>query len=951
MITKRKLSHVLLAGAAATVLAACSDTSIASPGTPATPGGGGGGGMPPVASAADVAPSDGCYPGTTSVTLDRRNTPGDTTDDVVACALSGIITADVTIPSEAIVAISGNVQVGEDGGTSATLTIEPGAVLFGSSGADVLVINRGSQIQAEGTSTNPIIMTSVDDINNGASANSGNAAIGAITDPTNRGDWGGLVLNGDAPINACNDATATGGTVDCVKAGEGSTGEFGGADPTDDSGTLRYLQLRYAGFEITPQNELNGIAFQGTGSGTEVEFVQVYNNADDGIEFFGGTTNARYLALNGNGDDSLDYTDGWVGSAQFVLVEHTDDGDQGFEFDSNGDNNVATPRSNPTISNFTIVGDPRSSDIGVLIREGSAGTFVNGIVAGPFSEGALNIDNTETFNRFGAGSEPIVLDSLLLDAAVPIIESEGVTPDPFDLSDFFDANFDNIVLDGATLVDNFFPSTRELPIPTVDPTSLGGFFVAADVIGAFPTTDDADANWATGWTFNLVADGTIDECPTGTTDTGEEINSQKVCELTGVVRNDLELSPGVFYELVGNTQIGADVGADASAGDPAILTINPGVTIFGSAGKDFLVINRGSEIRANGTSDAPITLTSRQDVEGVATATDRGRWGGLIINGRAPINACDNALATGGAVDCVKSGEGSTGEFGGATPTDNSGNLFYVVVKYAGNEITPANELNGIAFQGVGSETDVDFIQVHNNSDDGVEFFGGTVSASHVVLTGNNDDSIDWTDGWIGSLQFGIVQHATNFGDQGIEADNNGDDNLALPRSNPTLSNLTIMGQAGSTGDVGMLLREGTDVKLVNAIVVDFDGGGIDVDQTETFNRLALDGGAVSDLTTDPDGLVLRSVFLDNAINIVDTGGDPVVLSGSLDASVAGGTSDLSGPTLVTGAQGLVPGTNITAGGITPIDPEAALELEPGAYLGAVEDVDDTWYEGWTFTD
>lgn len=963
MISKGKLSHVLLAGVAATVLAACSDTTIASPGvagspptSPPPP--------PPATSAVDVVPASGCYTGTTSTTLDR-GTPSDTTDDIVACALTGVITADVTIPADAIVALSGNVQVGEDGGTSATLTIRPGAVLFGSSGADFLVVNRGSQIQAEGSVSSPIIMTSASDLNNGASADSGDAAVGAITDTTVRGEWGGLILNGDAPINACDDATATGGTAACVKSGEGSTGEFGGADPADDSGTLRYLQVRYAGFEITPDNELNGIAFQGTGSGTEVEFIQVYNNADDGVEFFGGTTNASYVALNGNGDDSLDYTDGWVGSAQFVLVQHTDDADQGFEFDNNGDDNAATPRSNPTISNFTIVGDAADSDIGVLIREGSGGTFVNGVVTGPFSAGALNIDNTETFDRLGAGTEPIVLGSLLLDATVGIIENDeedaGGNPiaDPFDLSDFIDTNFSDVVEDTSTLANSYFPGMRELSIPTVDPVSLGGFFVAADAIGAFRTTDLPDANWATGWTFNLVADGTIGECPAGTTDTGEEINGQSVCELTGVVRNDLELSPGVLYELVGNTQIGADVGADGSGGDPAILTINPGVTIFGSDGADFLVVNRGSQIRANGTVDAPITMTARVDVEGLATSTTRGAWGGLIINGRAPINACDSALATGGAVDCVKAGEGSTGEFGGALSTDNSGNIFYTIVKYAGNEITPDNELNGIAFQGVGSQTDVDFVQVHNNADDGVEFFGGTVDASHVVLTGNRDDSIDWTDGWIGSLQFGIVQHKADDADQAIEADNNGDDNTALPRSNPTLSNLTLIGQVGGDSDIGILLREGTDVKLVNTIAVDFNEGGLDVDQAETFNRLALDTGAASDLTTDPDGLVLRSIFLDNVTNILegdeeDAGGNPIAdpadLSDGLEASVVTGTSDLSGTTLVTGAQGLVPGTNIT-GAVAAVDPQAALGLEPGAYLGAVEDVDDTWYQGWTFTD
>ena len=106
-------------------------------------------------------------------------------------------------------------------------------------------------------------------------------------------------------------------------------------------------------------------------------------------------------------------------------------------------------------------------------------------------------------------------------------------------------------------------------------------------------------------------------------------------------------------------------------------------------------------------------------------------------------------------------GEANSGLFGGADPGDNSGVLNYVVVKYAGSNVDPENQLNGIAFQG-GAGTRVDYIQVHNNLDDGIEMFGGTVNLKHVVLSGNADDSLDWTDGWIGNVQFlQIVQAAT----------------------------------------------------------------------------------------------------------------------------------------------------------------------------------------------
>ena len=924
MLNKRTLRRGLLAGAAALAFAACSDTEIASPGTTTTPT------PTPTPSATptptatiNLVPTNGCYAGTTQIPL---ATSGDLVDMDV-CALSGDISSDVTIPEGATVAISGIVNVGVDGGASATLTIEPGAVLFGSEGADVLVVNRGSEIIASGTSSNPIVFTARADINTDGSA-------GANTNDALRGQWGGIALNGFAPINACDDATATGGTAGCVKAGEGSTGEFGGDNPADSSGTLQYVQVRYAGFEITSKNELNGIAFQGVGSGTTVDHIQVHNNADDGVEFFGGTVGVKYVLLTGNDDDSMDYTDGWAGSAQFVVVEHFDDGagDQGFEFDNNGDDNIATPFSDPTISNFTIVGSQAgSSDIGMLIREGTKGTFVNGIVSGGWDDGALDIDQSATFDNLQAGD--ITFGSLLLDANISVIEEAG---DAVDLTDFFAANFSNVVADGATLVDGFFPGTREGNIPTVDPTTFGSFFSAADRIGAFNSTETAENNWTTGWTFDFAGSGAIDECPAGTNESTEEINGQKICRLTGTLIDDTVLAPGVLYELVGKTEVGRDVGADgaSASGTSATLTIQPGVTLFGSSGADFLVVNRGSKIRANGTEANPITMTSRSDVEGTATAATRGEWGGLIINGRAPINACDDATATGGSNDCVKAGEGSTGEFGGDLSTDDSGNLFYLIVKHAGFEITAKNELNGIAFQGVGSGTDVDYVQVYNNADDGVEFFGGTVNASHLFLNGNDDDSMDYTDGWTGSAQFVIVEHFDDgAGDQGFEFDNNGDDNIATPFSDPTISNFTIVGSETGSSDIGMLIREGTKGTFINGVVGGgWDDGALDIDQSATFDNLQAAGGDIT----------FGSLYLGTttANNFVDEAGDPVVLSTFIPANFSN---------IVEGADalaGFVPGTAITA--VTAVDPTTE-GLAAGSYVGAVEDANDTWYEGWTF--
>ena len=237
------------------------------------------------------------------------------------------------------------------------------------------------------------------------------------------------------------------------------------------------------------------------------------------------------------------------------------------------------------------------------------------------------------------------------------------------------------------------------------------------------------------------------------------------------------------------------------------------MTIVGDDAEDFLVISRGSQILANGTSTAPVTLTALDDVEGVNLGSARGLWGGLVINGNAPINDCPEG-AEGGTAACTKEGEANSGLFGGDLPDDSSGVLNYVVVKYAGSNVDPENQLNGIAFQGVGSGTEVDYVQVHNNLDDGIEFFGGTVSAKHVVLSGNADDSLDWTDGWTGNIQYLHIKQAGTAGDNAIEADNREGDENAQPRSRPTIANMTIV---GNPGERAIRLRRGTGGDIFNS--------------------------------------------------------------------------------------------------------------------------------------
>ncbi|HSF23886.1 MAG TPA: T9SS C-terminal target domain-containing protein [Blastocatellia bacterium] len=302
-------------------------------------------------------------------------------------------------------------------------------------------------------------------------------------------------------------------------------------------------------------------------------------------------------------------------------------------------------------------------------------------------------------------------------------------------------------------------------------------------------------------------------------------NAQKTVVLEGTITGKKKLKKNINYLLRGGVFITKK------------LIVKPGATIFGLPGS-FLVINQGAKIDAQGTIDLPIVFTSAAP----AGTRRRGDWGGLIINGRAPINV------PGGTAQ----GEGSTGTYGGGAnpdPNDSSGVLSFVRVEYGGFAISPDNELNCVAFQGVGNGTTVEFVQAAFGGDDGFEWFGGTCNAKNLVVTGAVDDSLDWTFGWSGKVQFAVVQQRSEgTTDAGIEADNNENDFTFLPRSHPKIMNMTLVGdprttgaQAGTGSTRGILLRRGTAAELRNVVVTAFKNVGIEIRDAETFDQVAAD--------------------------------------------------------------------------------------------------------------
>ena len=367
--------------------------------------------------------------------------------------------------------------------------------------------------------------------------------------------------------------------------------------------------------------------------------------------------------------------------------------------------------------------------------------------------------------------------------------------------------------------------------------------------------------------------------------------------------------------------------------DGATLTIEAGTRIYGdSATTGTLIVARGGRLMAIGTADAPIVMTSDQ-VEGERA---RGDWGGLIINGSAPLNIPGSE----------GEGEGDTGAYGGNNPADSSGVLNYVRVEFAGAEFSPDNELNGIAFQGVGNGTEVDYIQVHSSKDDGVEFFGGTVDVKHVICTGIADDSFDWTEGWTGRGQFWIAQQRGDDADNGIEADSNAENNDLEPFSNPTLYNLTLIGDPdtdhGNESDIGMLLREGTKAAVANSIVMGFKSEGLRLDHAKTYEHAA-NGGLV----------VRNSIFHGNLGGAWGDGGNRP------DSAITAEAFFTASPGLLETDPMLADAYNHTAPDCRPLTGSPALEasnaaippadgfFDPVLFIGAC-DADDDWFLGWT---
>ena len=376
----------------------------------------------------------------------------------------------------------------------ATITFEAGSVIKSDvTEKGALIIERGAKIIASGTASNPIVFTS-----------------GKPVDQRAPGDWGGIILLGKAPTNRPLDPAPT------IEGGVGR--QYGGTDPNDESGILRYVRIEYAGIAAEPGSEINGLTCGGVGSGTIIEYVQVSFGNDDAFEFFGGTVNAKYLVALATADDDFDFDFGYTGKIQFAVScrkpDFVDAGDagNGVECDNDGSGTSATPRTRPQLSNFTIIGPndsviAKNHNFSLRWRRATQFVFRNSIMIG-HPDAGFSMESDATLREYYENGNSEFRNNLIYSMSNPFrssnaniasaaliqvkAESEGCTvfTDPAGIqleSPFFSAT--------ATATPNFLPKTGS---PALSGSSFAGmnpFFTNTTFRGAFGTN-----NWTASWT-------------------------------------------------------------------------------------------------------------------------------------------------------------------------------------------------------------------------------------------------------------------------------------------------------------------------------------------------------------------------------------------------------------------------------------------------------------------
>ncbi len=714
------------------------------------------------------------------------------------------------------------------------LNIAPGTVIKGMSSpsttdaASALIISRGAIIMAEGTAENPIIFTSsLDDV-----------SIPDDVLPEDNSLWGGLVILGNAPGGFKNEATEF--NIEGIPTeAYGDKALYGGSDPMDNSGVLRYVSIRHGGNEIAPDNEINGLTLGSVGAGTTIDYIEVFANKDDGIEFFGGTVNITHAVVSYCGDEAYDYDQSWAGKGQWLFsINDVGYGERGYEIDGSEAPSL-NPKTVPVFSNVTQIGTGSSSGTpnndAFRMKSDGSGHFYNSIWT-EFSGSSVRIDDQETYDRFAAGdiifSNNVwynfgdgndlnsIVDIRAGDAAAfvaHLTENANQLTDPFlrGISRATDGGLDPRPAIGASVL------TQGVALED-------DFFTPVAYIGAF-----GSENWALGWTA-LSEYGIFGEL---------EVRAPG----SDFVIKDEDLVAGETYDWTANNTYILDGYVFLEEG--GVLNIAPGTVVKGMStpsttdAASALIISRGAKINALGTADSPIIFTSTLDDVTIADDVfpeDNSLWGGLVILGNAP-GGFKNEATEFNIEGIPTEAYGDKALYGGNDPMDNSGVIKYVSIRHGGNEIAPDNEINGLTLGSVGAGTEIDYIEVFANKDDGIELFGGTVNIKHAVVSFCGDEAFDYDQSWAGKGQFLFSINDVGYGERGYEIDGSEAPSLN-PKTVPVFSNVTQIGTGATSGtpnnDAFRMKSDGSG-QFYNSVWTEFSGSAVRIDDQETYDRFA----------------------------------------------------------------------------------------------------------------
>lgn len=405
-------------------------------------------------------------------------------------------------------------------------------------------------------------------------------------------------------------------------------------------------------------------------------------------------------------------------------------------------------------------------------------------------------------------------------------------------------------------------------------------------------------------------------CPNGTT---QLQNLPRACILPQTITGNLSLPNNATYLINGKTTVGGGRNTQ-----PGTLTIEPGTIVQGiGQGIDYLVVQPGSKLYAEGTATAPIIFTGPTDVP--------GSWAGLVLAGNAVNNSCT------GATPCAFEADSNV-TFGGNDDNDSSGALRYVQIRYAGQVIRENEELNALTLLGVGRGTVLDHIQVHAGKDDGLEMFGGSVNVKYYVGTAVEDDCLDFAEGYTGKIQYAYCkQTATASSDSnGVESDNKPNAFDLLPRTQPKVANVTLVGVA--SGNEGIRIRRGSGGNFYNIVATGFGQECLNFNDNATFTA-----SGTAQAPTATGVLTMSGAALGCTTNFEDSGSEPFLVS----AWYRGQSGNSDGAAAALGLSGRFPlASSILLGTGVAVPNDSFFERT--AFKGAFGGVMTDWTQGWT---